>query len=221
MDINEYRRRFAASDASPGWDAIDNALASVYGDQIPKHWAPTVHPILGGDDSLDGVSMYRSETEAGEHFHFVTYGFSELYYDEDALGGTASKLGFELTFRLKPFSPDGEAPTWVFSLLNNLARYIFSSGKRFNPFDYLNANGPIRLGTSTPITALAFCIDSQLGTIDTPHGRVQFIQAYGITTHEFETLKESHENAERLFAGAHQGNPLFITDLERSEAPKS
>ena len=53
-----------------------------------------------------GISIYRAEDPP--HWHFVTYGFSELYSkesDDPAVSG----WGFELTFRLVR----GEEVTYV------------------------------------------------------------------------------------------------------------
>jgi hypothetical protein len=218
MDIKEYRRKYKDNDANPGWDSIDHAFKKIYGDQEPKHWAPVIHHMLGGEDPLDGISLYKSFSGSIEHFHFVTYGFSQLYYDEEAFGSDYSKFGFELTFRLKPFESDDEYPTWVINLLQNIARYVFSSGKWFEEFHYMNANGPIRLDTDTAITALAFCIDPELGVIETPHGEVQFLQMFGITSNEYEQLKTKGINAESLFQKHKASNPLFITDLNRKNS---
>jgi len=52
----------------------------------------------GGNDSLDRISVYTA-TEPMEHWHFVTYGFSELY-EKEKEDPEHSGFGFELTFRL-------------------------------------------------------------------------------------------------------------------------
>lgn len=215
MNIEEYRRRFKDEDRSPGWEAIDEALKKIYIDQKPKHWAPALYASLGGDDPLDGISLYESNSGGVKHYHFVTYGFSQLYYDEESVGGDFSKFGFELTFRIKPFELDEGYPTWAINMLQNIARYVFKSGKWFEEYHYLNANGPIRLDTDTNITALAFFTDPELGVIETPHGQVQFLQVYGITGDEFEKLKKSGNDAENIFTSAKALNPIFITDLKR------
>jgi hypothetical protein len=140
-----------------------------------------------------------------------------LYYNEKAAGGEFSKWGFEFTMRIKPFAGDADKPTWVISMMNNLARYVFNSGKWFEEFQYIPANGPIRLETDTDITALAFIRDPEAGKIDTPHGEVTFLQMVGLTTAELERLKQVNTRAavEELLKELAQSNPLLITDLER------
>ncbi|MFX7739968.1 suppressor of fused domain protein [Acinetobacter baumannii] len=41
------------------------------------HYGTVIKYMLGGPDPIDGVSVYRSEN-GGAHWHYVTYGFSEL-----------------------------------------------------------------------------------------------------------------------------------------------
>ncbi|MDI9654077.1 suppressor of fused domain protein, partial [Burkholderia cenocepacia] len=53
---------------------------------------------LGGPDPLDGISVWRRAAPV-PHWHFVTYGLSELYAkesDDPAVSG----FGFELTMRV-------------------------------------------------------------------------------------------------------------------------
>lgn len=61
-----------------GWDAIDKAMEELYGEQEPKHYGTSIPYMLGGPDPLDGISVYALNTPM-PHWHFVTYGFSELY----------------------------------------------------------------------------------------------------------------------------------------------
>ncbi|OJI46479.1 hypothetical protein VVS316_03138 [Vibrio vulnificus] len=41
MDLIEYKKRYSADDAAPGWDAIDRALGNLYPGQEPKHYGTT------------------------------------------------------------------------------------------------------------------------------------------------------------------------------------
>lgn len=99
MDLETYRKTYTEDDAV-GWLAIDQAIDKIYGNQESIHFAPIISSMLGGEDPLDGVSVYES-TQQAPHLHFISYGFSQLYYDEEAVGKEFSKFGFELTFRLK------------------------------------------------------------------------------------------------------------------------
>ena len=212
--MTNSKKQFSEDD-SVGWDFIDTELVKIYSEQEPLHFAPTLHYALGGEGPLDGISVYKSD-EQTKHFHFVTYGFSELYYDEESAGGDFSKYGFELTFRLK-MEDENDNVNWVCNLLQNLAKYVFKSGKWFEEYHFIPANGPIRSEFDTEITALAFVLDPELGKIDTPHGEVMFLQMVGLTTNEYEELKQNPNTneTEKLIEKLKQTNELLITDLNR------
>ena len=215
MNEEEYKAKYNSEDASPGWDAIDNALKNIYKDQEPKHWAAVPHYSIGGKDPIDGISYYEAYHEGELYYHFVTYGFSNLYYDEEYLDDECSGYGFELTFRLTPFHLDENGPTWVFQLIQNIARYVFKSGKWFEPNHYMPANGQIRTDSDTALTGLAFLLDPELGEINTPHGTLQFLQMFGIIDEELNAITESKSDAEQLIKQHSINNPLLITDLNR------
>ena len=171
--------------------------------------------MLGGPDPIDGISAYESRAGAVDHLHFCTYGYTELYYNEAALGKDFSRFGFEMTFRLASPLPPPEQPIWVCNLLQNLARYVFESGKWFEQYHWIPANGPIRRDCGTSIVGLAFASDPTLPPTDSPHGRVEFIQAFGITESELSDLQRRSRSCEEIMEGHRQTNPLLITDLAR------
>jgi suppressor of fused len=203
-------------DNAPGWSAIDRALQPIYGAQEPKHYGTIRRRILGGSDPLDGISAYRrkrTDDGAPAHWHFVTYGFSELYAKESE-NAEYSGFGFELTFRLTDDGTDDEPPMWAMNFLQNLARYVFDSGNVFEAGHYMNLNGPIALEHDTQIVSIAFVHDPELPAIDTPHGQVEFLQVVGITEDEELALKRwATRKALDAMAPA---LPLYITDLGRS-----
>lgn len=215
MTQEAYKQQFSEKDAV-GWLSIDQEFERLYPGQEPQHFAPAISYMLGGEFPLDGISIYQSSKQT-DHHHFVSYGFSELYYDEEKAGGEFSKWGFELTFRLKPFEADQGNPGWVTSLMQNLAKYVFSKGKWFEEFHFIPANGPIRLETDTDITAIAFVLDPEIGKIQTPHGEVSFLQMVGITSAEYDSLLKNSKTTEtaRLIDILKEDNPLLITDLNR------
>ncbi len=194
-----------------GWDAIDQALAKVYGDQEPMHYGTMIPYSLGGQDPLDGISAYKSESPF-PHWHFVTYGFSELY-EKELENKEYSGYGFELTFRLVRHENEEEPPAWALNLLQNMGRYVFNSGNVFRKGDYLDANGPICLDADTQLTALAFTHDPELAEMDTPNGRMEFIQMVGISGDELEAM-QTWNTLGVLEAGIEQ-IPSYITDLTR------
>jgi hypothetical protein len=217
MDIEEYKRKYEGTDDSPGWEAIDSRLAVFYPDQQPKHFAPKLHYALGGEEPLDGISVYESNAGGLKHYHLVTYGFSELYFNEAAFGKDFSKFGFELTFRLKPYAGDPDVPYWAIDMLQNIAKYVFKSGRWFEPFHVMPAYGPIRADTDTAIHATLFVPDAELGRIQTPHGQLDFLQVFGITEAEWQQTESSLDKTTALAERHRQHNPFHITDLERRD----
>lgn len=198
-------------EAAPGWLAIDGALAPLYGDQTPLHWGTVISWMLGGRDPLDGISGYRNDGPP-LHWHFVSYGMSELY-GKESKDVDVSGWGFELTFRLAREAADETPPMWPLSLLQNLGRYMFDSGNSFGAGHHLDCNGPIALEAETDLVALLFLPDPQLDPIDTPHGRVQFLQLVGITADELEACRAW--NTESFGGVLKKSNPLLVTDLRR------
>lgn len=218
MTQKEYKNLFDEEDAV-GWLEIDKVVEGIYGDQKPRHYAPPLHYMVGGEDPLDGVSIYDSQKDIF-HRHLVSYGMSELYYNEEAAGGEFSKWGFEFTFRLKPFDEDGDDPTWVVNLMNNLARYVIKSGKWFEEYHVIPANGPIRLNSTAEINivGVAFVSDPELGKIQTPHGEVLFLQMVGLTANEMNRITSANSAYDEVKKVLHEiktTNPLMITDLLR------
>lgn len=218
MTQKEYKNLFDEDDAV-GWLEIDKVVEGIYGDQKPRHYAPPLHYMVGGEDPLDGVSIYDSQKDIF-HRHLVSYGMSELYYNEEAAGGEFSKWGFEFTFRLKPFDEDGDDPTWVVNLMNNLARYVIKSGKWFEEYHVIPANGPIRLNSTAEINivGVAFVSDPELGKVQTPHGEVSFLQMVGLTANEMNRItsaSSAYDEVKKVLDEMKTTNPLMITDLLR------
>jgi hypothetical protein len=167
---------------------------------------------LGGPDPLDGISAYY-RAHPVPHWHYVTFGFSELYgkeQEDEELSG----YGFELTFRLRTVPGATEAPRWVFSLLQNLARYVFKTGNVFRPGEWMTANGPIALDTDTRICSMAMTNDPELPALETPNGRLEFIQVVGLTLEEEYAAKQW--SPQHLLDTLLPRMPLWITDLDRS-----
>ena len=218
MDLATYRERFSAEDAAPGWDAITHALTDIYDEQEPQHWGPALSHALGGSDPLDGISAYSKGQGGVGHLHFASYGYSSLYYDEDAVGQDHSGFGFEMTLRLATPLPPTEEPVWVCNLLQNLARYVFKTGKHFANGHWIPTNGPIRADFDTEIVGLAFVTDTELQPIQTVHGRVEFIQAFGLTQCEVDALKKQSRTCQEIVDTHRLSNPLLVTDLRRTDA---
>src|SRR5688500_18085555 len=127
--------------------------------------------MVGGEDPLDGLSIYERKNQTN-HFHIVSYGFSNLYYDEECAGQEFSNWGFELTFRIKKINNEvASDQIWALNLMQNLAKYVFNSNELLDECHTINAKGSIRVGYDSDVTALLFVNDPELGVIETPHGQ--------------------------------------------------
>jgi suppressor of fused len=198
---------------SPGWEAIEAKLASIYGDQTPKHWGTVMRYSAGGPDPLDGVSAYKVEVPSHPHWLYVSFGFSELYAKKSS-NAEESGWGFELIFRLERESDETEPPLWPVMMLQNLARYVFKSKSPFDDEHYIAWGRPITSHEETRLEATVFRNDPVLGQIDTPNGKLKFLSAIAITKDEHDLV--ASEGADKLFPLLLQGNPLGVVDIDRS-----
>jgi len=199
-----------------GWKAIDDAIERIYRKQEPVHYGTEVPFFLGGKDPLQGVSIYRNKSdskEQGDYWHYVTYGFSELYEKEsDDL--ELSGYGFELTFRLAVSPQEKDAPIWPVDFLQNLGRYVFETGNRFAPGHHLELNGPIEIESpDTSIRAVAMIEDDLFQMISTPNGWIEFVQVVGTT--EAENRAILSWNGVSVLEAMRKWNPSLVTDLNR------
>ena len=211
MNLEEYKSQYK-NDQAVGALAIENRLKQVYGDLEPRFYSPQVMSFQGGDQPIDGVAVF----DVHDHIHLTSYGMSHLYYNENAVGGEFSKWGFEFSFRVKPLAADeGEDPFWVIQLMNNLGKFVEETQVWFNENQFLPLGGPIRVDTETDIVGLAFVKDVDLDEIETPHGKVIFLQMVGLNKAQLERL-EKNSTQEEVMAVLEEikaVNPKFICEL--------
>lgn len=200
------------TDDAPGWDAIAAALRPIYRDREPYHVGTVIPYALGGPDPIHGISAYKN-LEPAPHWHFVTYGFSELWAKESS-DPEVSGFGFELTFRPTCKAEDEKPPNWALNFLQNLGRYVFETGNGFGVGHTLPLNGPIEQGSSTLIHAVSFTSDPELPPVASPNGRVEFLQIVGLTMDELEAI--SSWDAAAFLGLRSRDDPLLLTDLTRA-----
>lgn len=202
---------------SPGWQAIDDAFNALYPGQQPAHFGTNLHAraIFGGDNYLDGYSIYQSENG---YKHIVTYGMTELYGNEEAFGEEWNGWGYEMTIKLREDS--NEECMWAIDMLSNLARYTYKTGNYFEPNQYVKGNGSsLRLGMESLITALLLVEDTEAQTQKSVYGKTAFIQLVGITESELKAVLEDRDNVPRLISLMKEdGNPNLVTDMKRTKS---
>jgi hypothetical protein len=192
-------------------DAITEKLAAVYGPQEQKHWGTVMRYADGGPDPLDGISAYRADNPP--HWHFVTFGFSELY-EKKSNDPDVSGWGFELSFRIRRQPKEKSPPEWPLPLLQKLGRYVFNNKTPFDHEHYIRWGGPITKLERTKLEALVFAVDPLLGEIDTPNGRLKFLAAIAVTAEEHDFA--ASQGPEQLLPRLLQQNPLGVIDLKRA-----
>jgi len=190
-----------------GWDAIEAACAAVHGDAEPMHWAHkgvmAMHDLkTPPENPLDGVSIY----DGGDYWHYVGFGLSELYAKQTR-DPAWSGFGLELCFRLIKPEPTDEAPLWPVDLLTSLSKAVFS-GSRFEHGHTVKC-GPINGDPDCPAVGLFLVEDPDLGTLDTPHGRVVMLLLVGIDAETHARAQgESHLS---VLAELRAENPALVT----------
>jgi hypothetical protein len=199
---------------SPGWEAIDTAMARLYGQARPRHVGYV--PPAAFSTNLQGCSAYA----ATDHWHYVTYGLSELYVADEAGDPEFSGWGFEFTLRVPRSPDDADPPGWPFTMINELAKHVNGNSVLIETGDRVDMRAPVtgypHLPDAPPtgLTVYAFIIDPELGRIDTPHGQVSFLQAVGVTAEEKERML-STSTADVLDDLA-LTNPRLLTDPGRA-----
>ncbi|MEU4426528.1 suppressor of fused domain protein [Actinoplanes sp. NPDC024001] len=147
-----------STERAPGRDAIDAALARLYPGAVPQRVS---FSTSAPGSILHGCAAYPADG----HWHFVTYGLSELYDKSEDDDPDWSGWGFELTLRIAR-GAEPEPPGWPFALLHRAATLVNSQGALLEDGDRIDVDPPLVVSR-----------DPQLGQIDTPNGRVVFLLA--------------------------------------------
>lgn len=182
-----------------GWRAIEQAFARLYpGQDSPIHYGTLISWRLGGNDPLDGISAY----DGGEFYHFVTYGLSELY-EKEFQDPQYSGYGFELTLKLcKTGLADRDREICcVCGILQALARLTYEQGEIFQPDEYIYTGQQTGMDVegSSQLTGFITALD-EAGELDTPNGRVQFVQLIGATDRELRAVVDKKLTVKELAA---------------------
>ena len=186
-------------DYAPGWDAIDKEASRVYpGQDNPKHYGTLIKWKFGGEDPLDGISVY----DGGDYWHFVTYGLSELY-EKESENKEWSGFGMEFTFKLKKDKDLDEEQEikCICGLLQQIAKITFTSGEIFNPYEFLYTGQTAGIDAKrvSNITGFITIPDPQFQTLETENGRVEFLEFVGATNEELLALKNKELDVETLY----------------------
>ena len=182
-----------------GWDAITKECERIYSNQKdPKHYGTLINWKLGGNDPLEGISIY----DGGEYWHFVTYGLSELY-DKETDNKDLSGYGMEFTFKLKKDNYENEEAEikCICGILQSIARITFTNGEVFKAYEYLytGQTDGIDVNMKSNITGFITIPDKEFNSIDTPNGKVEFVEFIGATNAELTALKNKEIDVKTLY----------------------
>lgn len=185
--------------SAPGWDAITKLCDKVYPNQNnPKHYSTLISWQFGGKDPLQGISVY----DGGDYWHFITYGLSELYEKKSNIKDI-SGYGMEFTFKLKKDNYENEENEirCICDILQSIARITFTEGEIFNIYEYLYTGQTegIDCNRNSNITGFITVPDNKFKEINTPNGKVSFVEFVGATDNELKAIQNKQIGVKELY----------------------
>ena len=173
---------------APGWDAIEDAFLKLYPNQTnPKHYGTLIKWIFGGNDPLDGISIY----DGGDYWHFVTFGLSELY-DKKSENKDISGYGMEFTFKLKKDKYEDEEAEikCICSILQSIARITFTNGElfKYNEYLYTGQTEGIDVNNKSNITGFITIKEPLVDSVVSENGKTDFVELIGVTDGELKAI---------------------------------
>lgn len=181
-----------------GWDAITEECERKYKGKNPQHFRTLIKWNFGGNYPLDGISVY----DGGDYFHFVTYGLSELY-EKESENKDISGYGMEFTFKLKKDNYENEEDEikCICNILQSIARLTFTKGEIFKPYEFLYTGQTqgIDAKMKSNITGFITIPDTDFNPIDTPNGKLIFVEFIGVTNDELSAVKDKNIDVKSLY----------------------
>lgn len=166
-DATQYRELFAP-DFAVGWNALNKHLAFILPNQKFDHFKNHSNKCV-----LDNIAVCKLENGSQ---YFVSYGLSQLYYDESYYGNLISKYGFEITLNIKQNSQQHSLYVF-FEVLQNIAKLIIE-----DDIDIFNKDLTVPLSLNI-VKLLKYNYhyfslkpDSILKKMGSSHGEHQFIE---------------------------------------------
>ena len=184
---------------STGWDAITELCDKVYPNQTdPKHYGTLISWELGGNDPLKGISAY----DGGDYWHFITYGLSELYEKKSKVK-EVSGYGMEFTLKLKKdkYEDEEKEIRGICGILQSIARMTFVNGEIFRAYEYLYTGQTtgIDWNQKSNITGFITIPDDKFHEINTPNGKVKFVEFVGVTDSELKAIINNNISIKGLY----------------------
>ena len=172
--------------APVGWAFIESLFGELYPGQTPKHAAPAIapqHDLRLGRASVEGTHVY----DAGNAWHYVTLGLTELYDQSDASVGP-NGIRCELSMRVAKHDAT-EPPLWPVAFLGKIAAHVsqgavLAQGVSFRTGPIPGA--PPEAGLEGAVALLDPTIEPRPG----PFGKVGVILLVGLTGRHLDEIKQ-------------------------------
>lgn len=192
----------------PGEAALDAILEAAHPDQRPLLWREPMPEQLSGP--LQQVAAYLVPGPRS-HWHYVSYGFTNLHGTGPRPSGPVSGWGFELTFRLA--ATQKRPPAWPVELMQFLAFEVFKTHTPLAAGEFIDLGEPLPAKTETGLCAVGLVEDPNLGRGQSPFGPFLFLQLVGL--HRDELDFATSWSVARFLKLAQVRDPLLVTDLKR------
>ena len=194
---------------APGWAALDRVGLTFYPGQTPHQFTSQTGYDLDSPNPLPAICVW--EAPSPEHWHYVTYGLTELF-EKSSADPKISGFGFEVTFRV-PREPGEETPpAWPLRLLQGIGHYALSGQGGLDTGHMIDLGGPLGEGESG-LSGVVAVPDATFGKVDTQFGSVLFLQLFGVTAAELEAMQGWP--MERRVGLVREVEPHGITRVER------
>lgn len=217
MNLEEYKERTKEDENwAPGFEAIEDLFNKKYPQMEETQYGTYIKNRVqnGVDGFIDCFSIYESENG---YKHIVTHGMSELYSNEDFFGSEYSGFGYEMTMKLQEDTI--EECAWAIEMLSNFAHYTYENNSILKSMQFITGEDySLNCDNECNITGVLVVNDTEIDTIDTVHGKVEFLQLVGLIEKETEIIKEDISKVETLIENMKRDNPYLITDKKRVQS---
>jgi len=172
--------------APVGWAFIESLFGDLYPGQTPKHATPVIapqHDLRIGRASVEGTHVY----DAGQAWHYVTLGLTELYDQSDASVGP-NGIRCELSMRVAKHGST-EPPLWPVAFLGKIASHVSQGAVLAHGVSFRTGpipGAPADVGLEGAVALLDPGIEPRPG----PFGKVGVILLVGLTGARLEEIKQ-------------------------------
>jgi hypothetical protein len=156
---------------------------------------------------LEMVKIFRGHHPL--HWHYVTFGLSNLYADSDFTGNQ-----IELSFRATANNEDAIPPLWPIGILRSHAAELLS-GAKITPGSFFDYGAPVFPDYSTLIEGVGFVFDPILNRVQTNDGAIDVIHLICLTRAELEAIASKEATLSEIIDLLATKNRYLVSSLDR------